>query len=556
VEAVPAFLSGRLIALAIDHGFLRGDALTGIEYLALLGVSVLAGAWGTRQAYQSLAAIVEPFRDELVGLAVRGALRRSAVAAGAPDTAVVARLTQHVEIVREAYASVLMVAQGFVITTVSALIGLFTLLPAALVLVIPPLVLGLVVFFSALGRMAIIQRSSIIADERISESASAMCGGLRDVVACGGEQVVRSMVDRRISEQASATVRLARFSAIRSLAIGIGGLLPIVLILLRAHWLTRHGATTGAILGALTYVLEGVHPTLQTLVRNVGNTGLWLIVTLRRIVEATAAPHALETGTSGVARPAAGMAEEVQLDNVTFAYGSAAEPVIRGLQLVIAAGDHLAIVGPSGAGKSTLANLISGILRPQSGAVWYGSEAVAGLDPRALGRQRVLVPQESYLFSGTLRENLLFYVGDASDSELDRAVAELGAVPLVERIGGYGAQLRVPELSAGERQLLTLVRALLSPAPVVILDEATCHLDPQTESRAEEVFARRGVTLVVVAHRISSAVRAKHIIVLDGVRPVLGTHEQLLISSPLYRDLVGHWGDGTRPVGERVTATV
>src|SRR5581483_6069462 len=96
-------------------------------------------------------------------------------------------------------------------------------------------------------------------------------------------------------------------------------------------------------------------------------------------------------------------------------------------------------------------------------------------------------------------------------------------------------------LSAGERQLLALARAYLSPAQIMILDEATCHLDPAADARVERAFAQRPGTLVVIAHRISSALRAKRILVLDGTRAVLGTHQELLDCSALYRDLVGHW---------------
>ncbi|HYZ38577.1 MAG TPA: ATP-binding cassette domain-containing protein [Pseudonocardiaceae bacterium] len=117
----------------------------------------------------------------------------------------------------------------------------------------------------------------------------------------------------------------------------------------------------------------------------------------------------------------------------------------------------------------------------------------------------------------------------------------LGVRELVERLGGYAAQVDPAALSAGERQLLTLARAYLSPARLVILDEATCHLDPAADARVERAFAQRPGTLVVMAHRISSAMRARRVLVLDGSRALLGTHEELLTCSLLYRDLVGHW---------------
>jgi ATP-binding cassette subfamily C protein len=113
--------------------------------------------------------------------------------------------------------------------------------------------------------------------------------------------------------------------------------------------------------------------------------------------------------------------------------------------------------------------------------------------------------------------------------------------PLADRLGGYDAELDPASLSAGERQLVALARAYLSPARLIVLDEATCHLDPTAEAVAEQAFAARGGTLVVVAHRISSASRARRILVMDGRETMLGTHDDLVEASHLYRDLVGHW---------------
>jgi ATP-binding cassette subfamily C protein len=116
---------------------------------------------------------------------------------------------------------------------------------------------------------------------------------------------------------------------------------------------------------------------------------------------------------------------------------------------------------------------------------------------------------------------------------------------LVDRLGGYDAELDPATLSAGERQLVTLVRAYVSPAWLVILDEASCHLDPSTEALVEQAFARRPGTLIVIAHRISSALRAEQILVLDGTQVLHGSHDELLERSGLYGDLVGHWRVGS-----------
>lgn len=116
---------------------------------------------------------------------------------------------------------------------------------------------------------------------------------------------------------------------------------------------------------------------------------------------------------------------------------------------------------------------------------------------------------------------------------------------LRERLGGYDQEIVAPaSLSAGERQLVTLARVHLSPAQVVLLDEATCHLDPTAEARAEEAFAQRSCTLIVIAHRISSALRARRVLVLEGSQQRLGDHETLCTRSALYADLVGNWNGG------------
>ena len=558
VEALPAFLSGRLVAAAIDDGFLAGRPAVGFGSLAVMAVSVLVGAVGTRQTFLRLAAIVEPFRDELVDLVVTGVLHRSTATDQPSDTAGVARLTHQVEIVRESFASVIMVTQGFVVTTASALLGLFTLAPLALAFVLPPLLVGLTLFAGSLRAMASWQRAAILADERIAETVSTLAGGLRDIVACGAEDQIRTSATQTIDAQESASSKLARVTAVRTTALGISAWLPLLLILLGAPWLVRHGATTGTVLGALTYVSLGLQPALQNLIRTVGGTGLWLLVTLARITEAAelpaTAPASRQTGQPP--RPAPCSSDyALELREVTFGYGRQAEPVIHDLDLRLAEDDHLAVVGPSGIGKSTLAGLIAGLLEPQAGEVLLDGVTLRDWETSHLAQRRVLIPQEAYVFTGTVSENLTYYRhGDSTPTQLDEAVNALGARILIERLGGYQAELRPAALSAGERQLLTLVRAYLAPARLVILDEATCHLDPAAEAQAELAFTQRPGALLVIAHRTSSALRARKILLLDGRQALLGSHQDLLTRSPLYRDLVGHWQSTDLPGPRRTPA--
>jgi ATP-binding cassette, subfamily C, bacterial len=562
VEAVPAFASGRLVAAAIDDGFLAGRPAAGFVSLAMMGLSVLVGAVGTRQTYLRLAVIVEPFRDELVDLVVTGVLRRSTTTSQPSDTAGVARLTHQVEIVRESFASVIMVAQGFVVTTASALLGLFTLAPLALVFVLPPLLVGLALFVGSLRAMASWQRTAILADEHIAETVSTLAGGLRDIVACGAEDHMRTRATQTIDAQENASTKLARVTAVRTTALGISAWLPLFLILLGAPWLVSHGATTGTVLGALTYVTLGLQPALQTLIRTVGGTGLWLMVTLGRITEAAQPPTTAHTTPPRSQRPEqpprptpGSPHHALEVREVTFSYGRHAEPVIRDLNLLLAQDDHLAVVGPSGIGKSTLAGIIAGLLEPQAGEVLLDGVTLRDWKTSHLAQRRVLIPQEAYVFAGTVSANLNYYLRDEPTStQLDQAVNALGARILIERLGGYQADLRPADLSAGERQLLTLIRAYLSPAQLVILDEATCHLDPAAEAQAELAFTQRPGALLVIAHRTSSALRARKVLVLDGHHALLGSHQELLTHSALYRDLVGHWQSTDLPGPRRAPA--
>jgi ATP-binding cassette subfamily C protein len=192
-------------------------------------------------------------------------------------------------------------------------------------------------------------------------------------------------------------------------------------------------------------------------------------------------------------------------------------------------------------GKSTLAGLIAGTLTPCAGEVWLGRVPLQRLGPAALTRHRMIIPQEAYVFAGTLGENLAYLNPQASPAELEEAARTIGLHALAKRLGGYDSQMEPASLSAGERQLIALARVYLSPARIVVLDEATCHLDPAAEIRAERAFTGRPGTLIVIAHRMSSALRARRVLVLDGDHADIGTHDSLLRRSALYRDLVGYW---------------
>lgn len=542
VGAVPTFVSGQAVAHALDDGFLAGRTGTGLAWLGALAATIPLGAVGARQTYLGVARLVEPLRDGLVRGVVESALARATTSGATTNQGAVARLTQHVEIVRDMVAGLLLLVLGFVAAILAALAGLVTLAPAVLPLIVVPLVISGVAFAVTLPGIARQQRRVLLADERLAELADGVTAGLRDVVACGGEQTTLTAFDRTIDDQVTAGRAMARVAATRSIVVAVGARVPVLLVLVASGWLLRRGMSAGALLGALTYLIQGLGPAVSSVVGGIGAPLAQLLVTVERLDDAGT------TGTGVVPAPAteSGPPAAAPIDaglvvrDLTFRYRAAAEPVLHNLDLVVPPGDHLAVVGPSGAGKSTLAALLVGALLPQAGTVRHGGRLAHQVD----ADHRVLIPQEAYVFRGTVDENVRYLRPDAGFVTRAEAAEAVGLDAVVARLGGYTAPLEPGRLSAGERQLVALARAYLSPARLIVLDEATCHLDPTAEADVEAAFAERpGTTLVVVAHRLSSAQRARHVLLMDGDEVVHGTHQQLIDGSPLYRELLGHWLD-------------
>jgi len=217
------------------------------------------------------------------------------------------------------------------------------------------------------------------------------------------------------------------------------------------------------------------------------------------------------------------------------------------VDLAIAPGESVAFVGPTGAGKSTMAKLVNRFYDPDEGAVLVDGHDVRAVTMHSLRSQIGVVPQEPFLFAGSIRENLVFAHPDADDAEVEDAIDAVGLRELVERLPrGVDTMVhdRGQTLSAGERQLLALGRAFLSHPRVLVLDEATSSLDLRSETVVEQALNRllEGRTAILIAHRLTTAKRADRIVVVeDGGIVETGSHDELVSAGGRYAAMYATW---------------
>jgi ATP-binding cassette subfamily B protein len=333
-----------------------------------------------------------------------------------------------------------------------------------------------------------------------------------------------------------------------AIALGVGG-----------YWVYEGELTLGTV-AAFVLVLQTLFGPVQQLSQlfNLVQSATASLNKLYQLIDEPIAvaeaeqPVGLTSGTngSGVA-PSTGA---IEVQNVGFAY-QGGPSVLDAVNLTIGAGERIAFVGPTGAGKSTLAKLIARLYDPTEGVVLVDGVDLRTVSNRSLRQHIVAVPQEGFLFSGTVLDNIRVSRPSATDDEVVAAVARIGATEIFDRLPlglGTEVQERGNRLSAGEKQIVSLARAALVDPSVLILDEATSSVDPGTEALVESamdtLMAAR--TVIVIAHRLSTAARCDRIgVIAEGQLQELGTHQELLDLDGRYAELFAAWAEGTVDAG-------
>ncbi len=523
-----------LLKKAIDEHIAVGR-LPGLGRLGLLYLGALLGQYG--------AGFAQIYLTQLLGQrgmnTLRARVHQHVLSLSAsffdrtPVGRLMTRMTSDIEALNEMFASGLVSLLGDVVRLGFILVAIFGIdwKLALFSMAAAPVLFGIATFFRRWVRDAF--REIRLKLARLNTFLQEHLSGIKVVQAFAQEARIDREFDAINVDYRQANARaITADAALYSIVEAVGSIAVAALLWHGGSRIARGTLTFGVLVAFVEYLGKFFGPIRDLSTKyTVMQQAMAAAERVFSLLD-TREPDA-EVAPARDAAPPPAAAPFIALEHATFGY-RADRPVLHDVSLAIAAGETVAIVGATGAGKSTIIKLLPRLYDLQSGAVRIGGADVRTLDPRALRRRIVVVSQDVFMFSGTLRENIALGDERLDDARLLAAVERVGAGRvLATRPEGLDAKVieRGANFSAGERQLIAFARALAREPEILILDEATASVDPETERAIERGIGElmRGRTSIVIAHRLSTVQRATRIVVLHRGRVAEeGTHASLL----------------------------